>query len=54
MIELQLAHGDPDNIAAIYNRNRNGMLPTRFELMQWWADRIDIMRDGERLLRLVV
>jgi hypothetical protein len=28
------------------------MARIRTELMQWWANRIDLMRDGERL-RLV-
>jgi integrase len=46
-IELQLAHGNPDKIEAAYNRN--DMMRIRAELMRWWADRIDLMRDGERL-----
>jgi integrase len=50
-IELQLAHGDADKVAAIYDRN--SMWAIRVALVQWWADRLDLMRDGARL-RLVV
>ena len=46
-IEVQLAHGNPDKIAAIYNRN--DMMRIRTELMQWWADRLDAMASGLRL-----
>jgi hypothetical protein len=48
-IEIQLAHSNPDKIEVIIIYNRNEMMRIRTELMQWWADRIDLTRDGERL-----
>jgi len=48
VIETQLAHGDADKIAAIYNRN--DMMAIRAGLMQWWADRLDMMASGLRVV----
>ena len=42
IIELCLAHGSPDKIAAIYNRAT--FEPERRELMQAWADYVDELR----------
>jgi hypothetical protein len=58
-IEEQLAHrnslaevsGISAKSSGPYDRNK--MPAMRAELMQWWADRVDVMRDGARL-RLVV
>jgi integrase len=38
-IELQLAHGDDDDIRAAYNAAQH--LPGRTRMMQWWADHLD-------------
>jgi integrase len=38
-IELQLAHGEDDDIRAAYNAAQH--LPGRTRMMQWWADRLD-------------
>jgi integrase len=38
-IELQLAHGDDDDIRAAYNAAEH--LPGRTKMMQWWADHLD-------------
>jgi integrase len=44
LIELQLDHQD-QSVRAIYDRD--DCLPERVELMQFWADKIDELRDGE-------
>ena len=41
LIELQLAHID-SSVRGIYNRATR--LPERCEMMQWWADRLDLLR----------
>ncbi len=41
LIELQLAHID-SSVRGIYNRATR--LPERCEIMQWWADRLDLLR----------
>jgi hypothetical protein len=46
MIELQLDHVD-DTTRAIYDRGDSW--DERVELMQFWADKIDQMRDAGRL-----
>lgn len=38
-IELQLAHGDDDDIRAAYNAAEH--LPGRTKMMQWWADHLE-------------
>ena len=43
LIEFQLDHQDK-TVRAIYDRD--DCLPERVELMQFWADKIDEMRDG--------
>jgi integrase len=42
IVELQLAHGDEDQIAAIYDRGE--LRKVRVELMQHWADVLDKLR----------
>ena len=50
IIELQLAHVDGDNIRATYNRAQ--YWPDRVRLMQHWAERLDHLRDGARVVTL--
>jgi hypothetical protein len=55
-IEEQLAHrnslaeraGVDARVARAYDRNEPS--PVRIELMQWWADRLDLMASGLRLV----
>jgi integrase len=55
-IEAQLAHrnslaalsGVDARVSRAYDRNE--LLPIYVELMQWWADRLDIMASGLRLV----
>lgn len=50
LIEFQLDHQDK-TVRAIYDRD--DCLPERVELMQFWADKIDDMRDGATAMRAV-
>jgi integrase len=50
VIEMQLAHGDPDSIRGIYNRAKYE--PERVAMMQHWADRLDYLRDGAEVVPL--
>ncbi len=50
IIELSLAHTDADEVRAIYNRAK--LWPERVLLMQHWADRLDHLRGGGRVLNL--
>ena len=43
-IEKQLAHEDRDDVRGAYNRAQ--WLAERAKMMQWWADRIDVLRKG--------
>lgn len=43
-IEKQLAHEDRDDVRGAYNRAQ--WLDERAKMMQWWADRIDVLRKG--------
>ena len=43
-IEKQLAHEDRDDVRGAYNRAQ--WLAEREKMMQWWADRIDVLRKG--------
>jgi len=43
-IERQLAHGEKDKVRAAYNSAQH--LPQRKEMMQWWADQLDSMKQG--------
>jgi integrase len=42
-IEFQLEHVD-GSVAAIYNRDQR--LPERTKMMQFWADKLDALREG--------
>jgi integrase len=58
IVELQLAHGDEDKVAAIYNRVleldallmqgdvSDKLWQVRTKMMQHWSDRLDALRDG--------
>jgi integrase len=47
-IERALAHADSNAIRGIYNRGQ--YWPERVEMMQWWSDYIDMLRDGATVL----
>ena len=49
-IERQLAHGDQDEIRAVYNKAQ--YLEQRREMMQAWADSIDALRDGANVVSI--
>ena len=48
MIEAQLAHAVPDALGRAYNRTT--FADQRRELMTKWADYLDRLRDGARVL----
>lgn len=48
VIEAALAHKDKDAIRATYNRAT--YIKERRELAQWWADELEAMRDGGKVL----
>jgi len=48
VIESALAHGDEDKIRGTYNLAE--YRTERAKLAQWWADELDIMRDGAKVL----
>ena len=41
-IELQRAHGKPNEVSAAYDYSK--YIPERTKMMQWWADHLDEMR----------
>ena len=47
-IELQLAHQERDNVSAAYNFAT--YLPQRRKMMQQWADHLDALRQGAKIL----
>jgi integrase len=47
-IEKQLAHEERDEVRGAYNRAQ--WLAERAKLMQWWADRIDTLRQGAEVI----
>lgn len=47
-IELQLAHQERDAVSAAYNFAT--YLPQRRKMMQWWADHLDQLRKGAKVL----
>jgi len=49
VIEHALAHKDPNVIRGIYNRAK--YLNPRRELMQWWADELDILQSGGKVIQ---
>ncbi len=48
VIEAALSHGDKDKIRGIYNEATYDK--ERRVLSQWWSDRLDIMRDGAKVM----
>ena len=48
VIELQLAHQERDDVSAAYNHAT--YLPQRRKLMQAWADHLDALRKGAKVL----
>lgn len=48
VIEATLAHRDKDAIRATYNRAT--YIKERRELAQWWADELEAMRDGGKVI----
>lgn len=48
VIEAALSHKDGNTIRATYNRAT--YIKERRELSQWWADELELMRDGGKLL----
>lgn len=47
-IELQLAHQERDEVSAAYNFAT--YLPQRRKMLQWWADHLDELRKGAKVL----
>jgi integrase len=47
-IEKQLAHQDPNKVRAAYNHAK--YLPERTEMMQAWADYLDNLKDGGKII----
>lgn len=50
-IEAQLAHADADSIRRAYARAE--YWDERVRMMSWWADKIDEMRDGAKVIPIV-
>lgn len=48
VIERQLAHAERNKIAAAYNHAEH--LPKRREMMQWWADYLDELAAGAKIV----
>lgn len=49
-IERQLAHGERDKVRASYNYAEH--LDERRRMMQWWADYLDVQKDGAQVVSL--
>ena len=47
-IERSLSHADGNQVRAVYHRGAHW--DERVEMAQWWSDKIDILRDGARVL----
>ncbi|MFT3816048.1 MAG: tyrosine-type recombinase/integrase [Rubrivivax sp.] len=47
-IELQLAHQERDDVSAAYNFAT--YLPQRRKMLQWWADHLDQLRQGAKII----
>lgn len=50
VIEAALSHGDTNKIRAVYNESTYEK--ERKQLMQWWGDQLDNMRDGAKVIAL--
>lgn len=48
IIELQLAHQERDQVSAAYNWAT--YVPQRRKMLQWWADHLDALRQGAKVL----
>ena len=49
-IEMALAHQTGNAVSRAYNSSQR--LPERAKLLQWWADELDQMRDGAKVIDL--
>lgn len=49
-IERQLAHVDRDEVRAVYNAAQ--YLPERRKMMQWWADHLDGLTSGRKVVSI--
>jgi hypothetical protein len=47
VIERQLAHTEGNKVRAAYNRAE--YLPERIEMMQMWADYLDVLKAGKNV-----
>lgn len=52
LIELQLAHRDTNTVRAVYNRAER--LEERRKMMQAWADYLDALREGAKIIPICV
>lgn len=52
VIETALAHGDENKIRGTYNLAE--YRTERAKLAQWWADELDLMRDGAKILPIKI
>lgn len=50
LVEMQLAHKDPNEVRASYNHAK--YLPERTKMMQAWADYLDGLRSGGEVVNL--
>ena len=48
LIELQLAHAERNAVRAAYNKAQR--LPERRKMMQAWADHLDSLREGAKVI----
>jgi len=48
LIEKQLSHADRNRVRAVYNQA--DYLTERIKMMQWWADYLDSLKDGQDIL----
>ena len=51
VIERQLAHAERNKVAAAYNFAEH--LPKRKEMMQWWADYLDELAAGAKIMNFL-
>jgi integrase len=47
-IERALSHGDADKVRGAYHRGQHWK--ERVEMMQWWSDHLDALRDGAEIV----
>jgi len=47
-IERALAHGDSDTVRGAYHRGAHWA--ERVQMMQWWSDRLDDLRNGAEIV----